>query len=124
MTTPCVVHPNRPNKVTGYVQVKIGGKNFYVHRLAWEAVHGPIPDGLTVDHSCFNRACINVEHMELTTRGENARRGRRWKAQQEAGTCHRGHPRSVYGRRKSNGKWWCTECQSLNRGCVRRYKKG
>lgn len=32
------------------------------HRVAWEAVHGPIPNGLTVDHICRNRRCINAGH--------------------------------------------------------------
>jgi len=49
----------------------------YAHRRAWEAVNGPIPAGLTIDHLCFNRACVNVAHMEVVTRAENTRRARR-----------------------------------------------
>lgn len=45
------------------------------HRLVWESVHGPIPDGLTVEHECFTRACQNVDHMTLLTRGDNSRAG-------------------------------------------------
>lgn len=42
------------------------------HRVAWEAYHGPIPDGLTVDHICHNRICINPRHLRLLTNEQNA----------------------------------------------------
>jgi hypothetical protein len=35
---------------------------------------GPIPEGLTIDHLCTNKACVNPEHLEPVTRGENVRR--------------------------------------------------
>lgn len=43
------------------------------HRVAWEAANGAILDGLTVDHVCRNRRCINIEHLRLLTNVENAR---------------------------------------------------
>lgn len=50
------------------------------HRFAWADRRGPIPEGLTVDHLCFNRRCQNPGHMEIVTRSENSRRGarKRW----------------------------------------------
>jgi hypothetical protein len=46
------------------------------HRFAFEVIGGTtIPDGLTIDHLCRNRRCVNPDHMEPVTRGENARRG-------------------------------------------------
>jgi hypothetical protein len=45
------------------------------HRLAWELAHGPIPEGMQIDHVCRNRACINVAHMEVVTPSQNVRRG-------------------------------------------------
>jgi hypothetical protein len=41
------------------------------HRVAYAAFVGPIPDGLTVHHKCFNRCCINPDHLELETHGGN-----------------------------------------------------
>lgn len=46
------------------------------HRAVYEAKHGKIPKGLVIDHLCRNRACINVEHMEVVTVVENVRRGK------------------------------------------------
>lgn len=45
------------------------------HRIAWEAIHGPIPEGRELDHLCENKLCVNPEHLELVTRQENVVRG-------------------------------------------------
>lgn len=64
---------------SGYGQfgVREDGKQriVYAHRFAYEAYIGLIPDGLTVDHICRNRGCVNPTHMELVTAVENLRRG-------------------------------------------------
>lgn len=58
----------------GYGRVQVGGRKLrVVHHLAWEVEHGPIPDGLEIDHVCFNRGCVNVEHLRTVTKSENAR---------------------------------------------------
>jgi hypothetical protein len=58
----------------GYGRISIDGANLRAHRVAWEQVHGPIPDGSTIDHLCKVKPCVNVEHMELVTVGENSAR--------------------------------------------------
>lgn len=63
----------------GYGVIRILGVAHYVHRVAYEMVKGPIPNGMTIDHLCRNRACFNPDHMEPVTRGENCRRGARAK---------------------------------------------
>lgn len=60
----CVVWTKRKTR-SGYGQVRYDGKSRSVHRLAWELDNGPIPDGLVVNHICGNRACFNLEHLEL-----------------------------------------------------------
>lgn len=46
------------------------------HRVAYELLVGPIPEGLTIDHLCRNRGCVNPEHLEVVTQRENTRRGK------------------------------------------------
>ena len=62
------------------------------HRAAWTAVHGQIPDGMTIDHLCRNRRCVNPDHLRMLSNFENARRtsGRDW----PLGQCVNGHPNS------------------------------
>lgn len=55
----------------GYGMVQRRGRSHRTHRWMWEVVNGPIPEGMLVDHICWNRACINIEHLRLATRQQN-----------------------------------------------------
>lgn len=60
----------------GYGQIKMGGKDCSPHRIAVVAATGQdIAAGLTVDHLCRNRACVNPAHLEVVTMRTNALRG-------------------------------------------------
>lgn len=65
----------------GYGMARFDGKQQSAHRVAYQLTHGPIPDGLVVDHvaarGCRMRACCNPAHLEAVTHRENARRARR-----------------------------------------------
>lgn len=64
------------------------------HRMAYELAVGPIPDGLTIDHLCRVKNCVNPSHMEPVTAAENTRRVVRPTGPQperRLTTCRRGH---------------------------------
>lgn len=56
----------------GYGRIKIGGQLNYVHRLSYEWIHGPVADGLQVDHKCRVRHCVNPDHMQAVPKTLNA----------------------------------------------------
>lgn len=107
--TDCLVWHGAQNS-KGYGCFFIDGTSRLAHRLAWEDAHGSIPDDLTIDHLCRNRACVNVAHMELVTRTENNLR----KHRAVGGTCKHGHsldsPDALYVRPSG-----ATECKA----CIR-----
>lgn len=60
---------------SGYGTIDIGQTTRLAHRVSYELHRGPIPDGLTTDHLCRVRACVNPAHMEAVTVRENTVRG-------------------------------------------------
>jgi len=63
-------------KTKGYGCVARDGHRHYAHRIAYEMLVGPIPEGLEIDHLCRTPACIWPEHLEPVSHRENMRRHR------------------------------------------------
>lgn len=59
----------------GYGGVALSGRSLRAHRVAYELLVGPIPEGLQLDHLCRVRLCVNPDHLEPVTQTENVRRG-------------------------------------------------
>lgn len=77
---------------TGYGAFSIGKRYILAHRFAYESLIGPIPEGLTLDHRCRVRACVNPAHLEPVSRGTNTLRGETvTAANREKTHCPSGH---------------------------------
>lgn len=62
----------------GYAQIgwerkDCGRRGTTAHRAAWTAVNGQIPLGMTIDHLCRTRRCVNPEHLRMLSNVDNAR---------------------------------------------------
>lgn len=103
-------------KDDGYGQVRQRGRRYVTHRVAYEQAVGPIPPGLTLDHLCGVKRCLNPLHLEPVTSRENSLRGGNLCAQRARQThCLRDHELAgdnVYI--TSQGSRQCRECVRLN----------
>lgn len=95
-----------PPDKDGYGRFGAGGKTYRAHIYAWVQEHGPLPDGLQLDHVCHNtdpdcpggraclhRLCVNIDHLALGTTRDNLRASRHTIASKNAAKthCKRGH---------------------------------
>jgi HNH endonuclease len=91
---------------------RLGGDS--AHRLAYEHFVGPIPEGLTIDHICEVKRCVNPDHLRVMERGENARI-----AIVKREFCPNGHERTEENLvwRTMNGRRvrMCRECEKARR---------
>ena len=71
----CIVPVSHKLNKDGYFrkQVWLNGelRPMMYHRYVWTIENGEIPQGYEVDHKCKNRACCNVEHLQLLTSSEH-----------------------------------------------------
>ena len=98
----------------GYGMLSRGGKTHRAHRWVYEAVVSKIGDGLTIDHLCRNRACVNPDHLEPVAVVENVMRGEGVCVQNSRKThCKNGHALSVDNLvASSHGKRVCKKCHA------------
>lgn len=57
----------------GYKVICLNGKLHYLHRVIWEIVNGPIPDGYEIDHIDRGRANNRIENLRLALKIDNMR---------------------------------------------------
>lgn len=57
----------------GYGIFGFNGSTQLAHRVAWQLINGPIPNGMYVCHRCDIRHCIEPSHLWLGTHTDNIR---------------------------------------------------
>ena len=83
----------RATNAKGYGMTLVDGRQFYAHRVAYEAWRGPIPNGKCLLHRCDTPTCVNPFHMTIGSRRENV-------ADRVAKRRSRGPRGSAHGRSK------------------------
>jgi HNH endonuclease len=111
----------------GYAQFHLGSRAKRItvkgHRLSYEMFLGPITEGMTLDHKCRVRRCVNPAHLEPVSARENVRRGLSIPAQNaRKRVCQHGHPFNGL-----NTKWRKNppgrDCKACDAERQRRYRQ-
>src|SRR5689334_17266457 len=104
----------------GYGRVKRKNKNREAHRIAWEAKHGPIPDGMQIHHLCENKLCVNDMHLRIVSPSEHATIYRTARSIATANAskthCPNGHKYDEGNTMKWGGRRYC-------RACAKKYQR-
>lgn len=99
----------------GYSQFQVNKRTVYGHRWSYKHFVGEIKKGLTVDHICRIRSCVNPKHLEAVTNKENILRGIAPSAINSRKThCVHGHKLSsdnIYNNK--NGHRVCKTCGQI-----------
>jgi len=129
-------------RADGYGSISINHRTTFAHRAVYECFVGPIPDGLTLDHLCRNRACVRAEsnpettHLEAVTKKVNFQRGNalrdysktKWNSHNrpdaERIQCVHGHPWIPENVWINQGKSYCLTCKRARQRAYKKRKAG
>lgn len=114
----CWIWQAAVNRVTGYGTATADDRRTMgAHRAAYILAIGPIPPGLTLDHSCNVRTCVNPAHLTPCTTQVNTQL-----AVERRTTCRRGHPKDGNTYSDPNGTNRCRPCNTLKAKAYRERK--
>lgn len=102
----------------GYFRTPAGTR--VAHRIAYELLVGPIPDGLQLDHLCRSRRCVNPQHLDPVTQAENLRRGLQGALRQPSAKCPKDHDYGDGTQKTATGRRRL--CRTCRRATQQRYE--
>lgn len=105
----------------GYGHLRVNRVTKMAHRLSYEYAKGPIPAGLEIDHLCNVRDCVNPDHLEAVTHGENLRRIAERNPRTHCSRDHELTPDNTFV--NSRGRRECRTCRSANQKAYRESRK-
>jgi hypothetical protein len=107
----CVLWPG-PLFPSGYGRIRVGGRSTNAHRVIYEMTSGgPVPPDLYMDHLCRVRPCVNPDHLEPVTPGENTYRGFEVKQEKDPRAfCRNGHSWDANTYLRPSGHRDCRVC--------------
>lgn len=130
----CIWLTTKPD-AEGYSRTSIQNRSHRAHRVIYELLVGPIPDGMTIDHTCHDpsecqpgptcphRRCVNPEHLEVVSSVENIARGGSFSSENAAKThCVHGHeftPENTYRPPLTSRR----QCRACIRAAGKRYRE-
>lgn len=101
----------------GYGRLRRSGHLVLAHRVAYEAQRGAVPEGLTLDHICRVRHCVNPDHLQPVSTRVNILRGIAIPAiNARKSHCQHGHPFTP-----ENTVWEAAGRRRRCRACKRAY---
>lgn len=94
------------------------GYSKLAHRFAYQALIGPVPGNMPLDHLCRNRRCVNPVHLEPVSLEENKRRGLQYRIRNGMDdSCINGHkytPENTYWNPNKPHDFRCRACKPMH----------
>jgi HNH endonuclease len=90
----------------GYGLIRDGLRHKRAHRMAWEMVNGPTPEGMVILHSCDVPSCVNPHHLTAGTQADNLKDMR---------AKGRGKTPNVRGERQGSAKLTADDVREIRR---------
>jgi hypothetical protein len=110
VTTECVLWPKSQSS-SGYGNGWYDGRVVSAHVQVWFEAGREIPEGMELDHTCFVKMCVNLDHLELVTHAENVARY----VATLPDVCSKGHPLDGWNKARN-----CRRCLTCHRESARR----
>ncbi len=75
--TPCWLWRGRDSgkgRGGGYPRMTLNDHTCAVHKVSFVNAHGYVPGNKQLDHRCRQRRCVNPDHLDMVSHGENQKR--------------------------------------------------